>query len=105
MTGALKNDNWKHRSDTMRCRTCMYFVEKSDLLGRCRRHSPTMKGWPVVYHSDWCGDHKLDADKVEDMPGKCEMCGIELKPNEKYICSVCRLTGLHPVATKLHEEE
>ena len=53
-------DNWEHRSINMRCRTCMYYVLKSGNVGRCRRHAPTMQGWPVMYDSDWCGDHKLD---------------------------------------------
>jgi len=66
-------DNWIHRSEGMRCKTCMYFVIKessSDTLnekgemGRCRRHSPTMSGFPVVFESDWCGDHKLDEEKI-----------------------------------------
>jgi len=29
-------------------------------MGRCRRHCPTMGGFPVVFVNDWCGDHKLD---------------------------------------------
>ncbi len=63
-------DNWKHRSAGMRCGTCMYSVQKLDEngkkteLGRCRRHAPTMSGWPAVYESDWCGDHKLDENKL-----------------------------------------
>lgn len=70
-------DNWKHRSDNMKCRTCMYFVAKEpaneepspdspeyNYLGRCRRHAPTMKGFPAVFMSDWCGDHKLDENKI-----------------------------------------
>jgi hypothetical protein len=40
----------------------MYFVEKGS-LGRCRRHAPTMSGYPVVFKNDWCGDHKLDETK------------------------------------------
>jgi hypothetical protein len=67
----MSEDNWKHRSDGMRCGTCMYFVEKAPLqanlaptLGRCRRHAPTMGGWPVVFVTDWCGDHKLDENKT-----------------------------------------
>jgi len=55
-------DNWKHRSDGMRCRSCMWWVEKNgpgSTLGRCRRHAPTLGGWPAVFNSDWCGDHKL----------------------------------------------
>ena len=59
------NDPWKHRSKGMKCATCMWFVEKDgSAIGRCRRHSPTMSGYPVVYHNDWCGDHKLDSEKT-----------------------------------------
>jgi len=64
-----QEDNWKHRSENMRCLTCMFFVVKEDAapvygmgdarLGRCRKHCPTLNGWPAVYTSDWCGDHKL----------------------------------------------
>lgn len=54
-------DPWAHRSKGMRCHTCMWFVPKGQTgLGRCRRHAPTMAGYPVVYRDDWCGDHKLD---------------------------------------------
>jgi len=68
----MTKDNWKHRSTEMRCGTCMYFVEKvtpvvqqvDRLIGRCRRHAPTMSGWPVVFSDDWCGDHKLDETKL-----------------------------------------
>ena len=73
----VKTDNWKHRSQGMRCKTCMFFVEKVSgpgtansevnvfqILGRCRRHAPTMSGWPVMYGTDWCGDHKIDEEKV-----------------------------------------
>jgi hypothetical protein len=34
------------------------------IIGRCRKHAPTMGGYPVVYTNDWCGDHKLDENKV-----------------------------------------
>lgn len=68
----LKEDNWIHKSKTMLCKTCMYYVPKYgnedydsvSKLGRCRRHAPTMSGWPVMFESDWCGDHKLDVDKM-----------------------------------------
>lgn len=72
-----ENDNWKHRSDNMKCKTCMYFVKKEpetredgpcspeyNSLGRCKRHAPTMNGYPAVFMSDWCGDHKLDENKI-----------------------------------------
>ena len=62
------NDPWKHRSKLMMCKNCMWFVFKeakvSTKIGRCRRHSPTMNGYPVVFDTDWCGDHKVDENKV-----------------------------------------
>jgi hypothetical protein len=57
-------DPWQHRSAGMRCETCMWFVKKKGSVGRCRRHAPTMNGYPVVYENDWCGDHKLDETSV-----------------------------------------
>lgn len=40
------------------------------LFGRCRRHAPTMSGFPAVFGHDWCGDHKLDETKIpETLPG------------------------------------
>jgi len=66
-----KQDNWKHRSQGMRCGTCMWFAEKPAAdgtaqsgFGRCRRHAPTMNGYPAVFGGDWCGDHKLDENKI-----------------------------------------
>lgn len=38
---------------------------KAKRLGRCRRHAPTLGGWPAVWSDDWCGDHKLDENKVD----------------------------------------
>ena len=59
-------DPWAHRSDGMKCRTCMWFVPKAPhpAFGRCRRHAPTMSGYPAVFSTDWCGDHKLDEGKL-----------------------------------------
>jgi hypothetical protein len=73
-------DPWAHRGPSMRCKTCMWFVPKYPEepailvgnkitlppinVGRCRRHAPTMAGYPVVYVNDWCGDHKLDENKL-----------------------------------------
>lgn len=67
----FKNDPWSHRSDLMRCSNCMWYVQKRSecagkilaQIGRCRRHAPTMSGYPVVFWRDWCGDHKLDENK------------------------------------------
>ncbi len=72
---APKEDNWQHRSVNMNCARCMWFVEKKstvpegpgvervNALGRCRRHAPTLSGWPAVFSGDWCGDHKIDENK------------------------------------------
>ena len=37
---------------------------KSGKVGRCRCHAPTMRGFPVVWSQDWCGDHKLDENRI-----------------------------------------
>ena len=63
------NDPWVHRSTGMRCFTCIWYVPKmvghdESEIGRCRKHAPTMGGYPVVYMTDWCGDHRLDENKV-----------------------------------------
>ena len=82
----MTDDLWKHRSSGMVCRTCMFFVVKATdrsmrvtvkheggpaddiemalALGRCRRHAPTMAGYPAVFENDWCGDHKMDENKI-----------------------------------------
>lgn len=61
----MDNDPWKNRSAGMQCATCMWWVRKGDSsLGRCRRHAPSMSGYPAAFESDWCGDHKLDEKAV-----------------------------------------
>lgn len=66
-------DPWAHRSRAMSCVTCMWYVRKEKSgpqpldareVGRCRRHAPTMTGYPVVFETDWCGDHKLDENRA-----------------------------------------
>ena len=59
-------DNWKHRSEGMKCKTCMFYVPKGEVIGfgRCRRNAPTMNGYPAVYATDWCGEHKMDEEKL-----------------------------------------
>jgi hypothetical protein len=70
-----EEDPWKHRSDFMKCKSCMWFVPKEVTesiayhLGRCRRHAPTMNGYPVVYVNDWCGDHKVNEKYVTKRNG------------------------------------
>lgn len=67
---STENDKWAHRSKGMKCKTCMWFAEKhsnklgTPAFGRCRRHAPTMNGYPAVFGGDWCGDHKLDENKI-----------------------------------------
>ena len=70
------DDLWAHRSEGMRCGTCMFYVPKERAprdptspitelsVGRCRRHAPSMSGWPVMFIGDWCGDHKIDENKI-----------------------------------------
>ncbi len=41
-----------------------YEKKPEKIVGRCRRHAPTMNGYPAVYMTDWCGDHKLDENKA-----------------------------------------
>ena len=67
----LPKDPWIHRSEGMLCKTCMFFVPKelsaprlASPVGRCRRHAPSMSGYPVVFPTDWCGDHKLDENRA-----------------------------------------
>lgn len=80
----MNTDPWQNRSKTMRCNTCIWFVPKVarkpkesqkdgeplefitevSKLGRCRRHAPTLGGYPAVFISDWCGDHKLNENVV-----------------------------------------
>jgi len=75
----MNSDPWKNRSEGLLCKTCWMFVkkavspeksigktEKDDRgdIGRCRKHAPTMNGYPVVFETDWCGDHKVDENKI-----------------------------------------
>ena len=80
----MGSDNWQYRQDGMRCSRCIFYVVKRKQglpgvdddkptmalasiqpdIGRCRRHAPTMNGFPVVFGHDWCGDHKRDENKV-----------------------------------------
>jgi hypothetical protein len=60
----MERDPWKNRSANMRCQTCMHFAEKKGKVGRCRRNAPTMSGYPVVFKLDWCGEHKLDENRI-----------------------------------------
>ena len=61
-------DNWKHKSKTMICATCMYYENT-----RCKRHAPTIKGFPAVFTKDWCGDHKLDKVTILEIEKENEL--------------------------------
>lgn len=69
------NDPWRHRSNGMKCASCMWFVVKvkecinttcdnRGCLGRCRKNAPSIKGFVPVFETDWCGDHRLDENKI-----------------------------------------
>ncbi len=74
----MREDHGVHRAEHRRGGTCIYFVPKPRTgpqnpretrpetagLGRCRRHAPTLGGWPAVFETDGCGDHKLDENKA-----------------------------------------
>ena len=74
----MSKDNWQNRSDNMKCKTCMWCVPKKRNevqveplgydLGRCRRHAPTINGFPVIFVNDWCGDHRIDENKLVEIP-------------------------------------
>ena len=58
-------DNWDHSNDNMRCATCLWSHKKTDGTLRCRAHAPTIRGFPVMFPTDWCGEHKLDGSKLQ----------------------------------------
>lgn len=70
----MKTDNWAERSKGLKCLNCMWFKVKSNsgIVGRCRKHAPTLDGWPVVYTTDWCGDFKLDENSLNTEKASCE---------------------------------
>ena len=62
----MKEDNWKDKT-SFRCGTCMYYVQKDGTLGRCRYNPPVVvSGWPAVYDGDFCGQHKIDPEKLNE---------------------------------------
>ncbi len=90
-------DRWD-RKDGFCCATCYVYAPKDADMGRCRRHAPTMAGYPVVYRDDWCGEHKLGSNPSKDarevprvmgltpeMYGKLFGCGKKpVKPAEHF---------------------
>jgi len=53
-------DNWEKRNIEMICENCAFYINY-----RCRKHAPTMNGFPAVYPTDWCGDHRLSKDMMK----------------------------------------
>lgn len=70
----MTHDLWKDRHLNRRCENCMYWLEKEPkkpssktytIIGRCRRNAPIVQtGYPTTYPDDWCGEHKLDEEKI-----------------------------------------
>lgn len=72
-------DRWDRKTD-FGCRSCMYYVPKAEQevqsspekkpskgtieIGRCRHNAPTLKGYPVVFADDWCGQHKKGTNPI-----------------------------------------
>ncbi len=54
------DDNWNSRLIQFLCKSCTFYVIRDGQLGRCRKHAPSHNGWPAVFETDWCGDHKLN---------------------------------------------
>lgn len=55
-------DNWdKVAHPNFTCKTCHSYVNY-----RCRRHAPQgQEGWPAVFPTDWCMDHKMSKQTME----------------------------------------
>ena len=75
-------DKWDRKTN-FNCASCMFFVPKwqpesyvnccgeivknvEPQKGRCRRRAPKLGGYPVVYATDWCGEHKIGSNPVRD---------------------------------------
>lgn len=66
MSNTTNKDNWKDKATGMICSTCTNYAPKNEYIGRCRRNAPTMKGFPPVFPSDWCGEHKMNDALVKE---------------------------------------
>jgi hypothetical protein len=56
------------------CVTCRWFdiipSEDEAVSGHCRRHAPSATGFVPVFVNDWCGDHRLDENRVAEGYGR-----------------------------------
>lgn len=59
-------DNWdKAAYPTQWCATCHSYINF-----RCRRHAPRgQDGWPAVFPTDWCMDHKMSKQTMAEIGG------------------------------------
>lgn len=103
-------DNWENRKKGMICDTCMYFcIKQGDnekiIIGRCRRHAPTMKGWPVMYPTDWCGSHKLDENKISNIEKDQEIVGDNnfVNPCDRYKNGFICVGILNGISKKINQ--
>jgi hypothetical protein len=39
-----------------KCNSCRFF--DGGYIGFCRRHSPTIEGFPPTHYTGWCGDYE-----------------------------------------------
>jgi hypothetical protein len=59
-----KSDNWDKRvNSTLQCSTCHSYCNF-----RCRHNAPLgQAGWPAVYPTDWCMQHKISKQTMEEI--------------------------------------
>lgn len=108
-------DNWDRKTN-FNCESCMFYVPKKEhssagnekaeyeytdnpkeLLdayspvekGRCRCKSPTMKGYPVVFADDWCGEHKIGSNPLRDADKPKSDFGSDFATETKF-CTKCK---------------
>lgn len=107
----MAGDNWVHKAKGMVCEKCMWYIGF-----RCRKNAPTLNGWPAVFPSDWCGDHKLDKDTMMEMIGDVESsvhithCTMSVKVRPCRLvevvdsCYECKACSVHSDTATLPEE-
>jgi len=70
-------------SEPARCRGCLYWVQKKNTKGLCRRFPPTVvhvprwgdeTAWPRLSADDWCGEWK---DKTKHTLHEDELPNLE----------------------------
>ena len=62
-TPVVKGDNWRKGNNRYICNTCAHYLNY-----RCRKHAPRgLEGWPAVFPTDYCGDHKMDKHTMANL--------------------------------------